>query len=308
MIEDVVKANNLNTVEDVTFYTKAGGGCAACEGIEEILAKVMAEACRPRRSVAPARLPGHPEARRSRLTKLTLVQKIKKIEEVLDVRPMLQRDHGDVELADVQGKKIYVYLRLLRLHDGSGHLGGIQQKMIEALGELVQILPSSHIRLRREVKDAPKACCRLPTGGGLPERPCAAGPKGWRLRSVRVTCPLRTANSNPTENQRGPCHETRLSRQQRHDAGRSAVVEAMLPFFTEHFGNASSIHAFGSEVGKALKKARSQVQACLAPSTTRRSSSPPAAPNPIPPPSSPPSRPSRAQHGHHHRRRAPGHP
>ena len=41
------------------------------------------------------------------------------------------------------------------------------------------------------------------------------------------------------------------------------VVEAMLPFFTEHFGNASSIHAFGSEVGKALKKARSQVQELL---------------------------------------------
>ena len=37
----------------------------------------------------------------------------------------------------------------------------------------------------------------------------------------------------------------------------------MLPFFTEHFGNASSIHAFGSEVGKALKKARGQVQALL---------------------------------------------
>ncbi len=37
----------------------------------------------------------------------------------------------------------------------------------------------------------------------------------------------------------------------------------MLPFFTEHFGNASSIHAFGSEVGKALKKARNQVQALL---------------------------------------------
>ncbi len=42
-----------------------------------------------------------------------------------------------------------------------------------------------------------------------------------------------------------------------------AVVEAMLPFFTEHFGNASSIHAFGSEVGKALKKARGEVQALL---------------------------------------------
>ena len=42
-----------------------------------------------------------------------------------------------------------------------------------------------------------------------------------------------------------------------------AVVEAMLPFFSEHFGNASSIHAFGSQVGKALKKARGQVQALL---------------------------------------------
>ena len=42
-----------------------------------------------------------------------------------------------------------------------------------------------------------------------------------------------------------------------------AVVAAMLPFFTEHFGNASSIHAFGSQVGKALKQAREQVQALL---------------------------------------------
>ncbi|MBT0960550.1 cysteine desulfurase NifS [Denitromonas iodatirespirans] len=42
-----------------------------------------------------------------------------------------------------------------------------------------------------------------------------------------------------------------------------AVVEAMLPFFTEHFGNASSMHAFGSQVGRALKTARAQVQALI---------------------------------------------
>jgi cysteine desulfurase len=42
-----------------------------------------------------------------------------------------------------------------------------------------------------------------------------------------------------------------------------AVVEAMLPFFTEQFGNASSIHSFGNKVGKALKEARSRVQALL---------------------------------------------
>jgi cysteine desulfurase len=41
------------------------------------------------------------------------------------------------------------------------------------------------------------------------------------------------------------------------------VVEAMLPFFTEQFGNASSMHAFGADVGAALAKARQQLQALL---------------------------------------------
>ncbi len=41
------------------------------------------------------------------------------------------------------------------------------------------------------------------------------------------------------------------------------VVEAMLPFFTEQFGNPSSLHQFGNQVGRALKKARRQVQALL---------------------------------------------
>ena len=41
------------------------------------------------------------------------------------------------------------------------------------------------------------------------------------------------------------------------------VVEAMLPFFTEQFGNPSSLHSFGNKVGQALKKARKQVQTLL---------------------------------------------
>lgn len=41
------------------------------------------------------------------------------------------------------------------------------------------------------------------------------------------------------------------------------VVEQMLPFFTEQFGNPSSMHQFGDKVGRALKKARKQVQALL---------------------------------------------
>ena len=41
------------------------------------------------------------------------------------------------------------------------------------------------------------------------------------------------------------------------------VVEAMLPFFTEQYGNPSSSHCFGDEVGLALRHARKQVQRLL---------------------------------------------
>ncbi len=41
------------------------------------------------------------------------------------------------------------------------------------------------------------------------------------------------------------------------------VVEAMLPYFTEQFGNPSSIHAFGASVGAAVKTARRQLQELL---------------------------------------------
>lgn len=42
-----------------------------------------------------------------------------------------------------------------------------------------------------------------------------------------------------------------------------AVVAAMLPFFSEQFGNASSSHGFGSEVAGALKRARRNLQTLL---------------------------------------------
>ncbi|WP_018609827.1 cysteine desulfurase NifS [Uliginosibacterium gangwonense] len=42
-----------------------------------------------------------------------------------------------------------------------------------------------------------------------------------------------------------------------------AVVAAMLPYFTEQFGNASSIHSFGNQVGLGIKAARQQIQALL---------------------------------------------
>lgn len=41
------------------------------------------------------------------------------------------------------------------------------------------------------------------------------------------------------------------------------VVAEMLPFFSEQFGNPSSLHQFGNQVGRAIKQARKQVQQLL---------------------------------------------
>ncbi|MBW4603377.1 MAG: cysteine desulfurase NifS [Calothrix sp. FI2-JRJ7] len=41
------------------------------------------------------------------------------------------------------------------------------------------------------------------------------------------------------------------------------VVEAMLPYFTDYYGNPSSMHSFGGQVGKAVNKAREQMAALL---------------------------------------------
>lgn len=41
------------------------------------------------------------------------------------------------------------------------------------------------------------------------------------------------------------------------------VVEAILPYLTQYYGNPSSMHSFGGQVGKALKQARTQVASLL---------------------------------------------
>jgi len=95
-IEKAVKENNLISVEDVTNYTKAGGGCGNClDKIQEIIDRVRAEVREP---VRP---------------KLTNIQKIRMIEDVLDreIRPSLKNDGGDVELIDVVGNRVLVATR-----------------------------------------------------------------------------------------------------------------------------------------------------------------------------------------------------
>ena len=41
------------------------------------------------------------------------------------------------------------------------------------------------------------------------------------------------------------------------------VIKAMLPYFTESFGNPSSIHSYGQEAKDAVERARSKVAALI---------------------------------------------
>lgn len=104
-IERTIRENHLTTVEEVTNFTKAGGGCGACRPrIEELLRKV--------RSEGPASI--GPEPARQ----LTNLQRMRLVQETLDreVRPQLQKDGGDLELVDVEGKLVKV--RLLGMCSG----------------------------------------------------------------------------------------------------------------------------------------------------------------------------------------------
>lgn len=93
-IEKLAREQKLTTAEGVTNACKAGGGCGQCiPEIEKIIARAMGE-----------------EEKKEEKPKLTQLQKIKLIEETIDrqVRPILRRDGGDLELHDVDGNCVHV--------------------------------------------------------------------------------------------------------------------------------------------------------------------------------------------------------
>lgn len=148
MVEDTIRANNLHTVEEVTNYTKAGGGCSSChEAIEGVLTRVLEE--KGEAFVAPAVaavVASKPKQDDTRVS--GSLKRIRQIEKVLDqVRPALQADNGDVELVEVEGKNIYVHLTgaCSGCQMAAMTLGGIQQKLIEELGEFVKVLPDTEM-------------------------------------------------------------------------------------------------------------------------------------------------------------------
>ncbi len=98
-IERAVRENHLTTIEQVTDYVKAGGGCGNChDKIQEIIDTVLGKIIIPVKKKAAA---------------LTNIQKIKLIEQTLEreIKPALNQDGGDIELIDVSGNVVQVRLR-----------------------------------------------------------------------------------------------------------------------------------------------------------------------------------------------------
>lgn len=98
-IRKLIVENDLRTVEDVTNYSKAGGGCGVCQDdIEEILEELVGTEIKEQVK--------KPKPRK----KLTNLERITVIQEILnhEVRPMLQKDGGDLELVDIDGTRVII--------------------------------------------------------------------------------------------------------------------------------------------------------------------------------------------------------
>ena len=101
-IEDAILDNSLTTLEQVTDYTKAGGGCGSChERIEGILQQMLGQAEVKVEPEKPAK------------ARLSNIQKMKLIEETLEreIQPTLAKDGGSIELVDIIGDRVLVSLR-----------------------------------------------------------------------------------------------------------------------------------------------------------------------------------------------------
>ncbi|MCL2844445.1 MAG: Fe-S cluster assembly protein NifU [Chitinivibrionia bacterium] len=107
-IVNQIRQNGLVSVEQITNYTKAGGGCGGCKGdIENILKRTLSEMDEEHNHDEKSETSQVPENK-----KFTTFEKIERIRKVLNeiVRPALQSDGGDCEFIDIDGNEIKIKL------------------------------------------------------------------------------------------------------------------------------------------------------------------------------------------------------
>jgi NifU-like protein len=128
-LKKVIATNKLHTPEQVTHFTKAGGGCGGCiPRIKELIAEVMGEQLKEEHK---------------RPAKLTNLRKMQLIQEILEteVRPLLWADGGDLELIDIAGSTVQIAFRKACAGCvSSGHTAKfVEQKLREFVAEDITV-------------------------------------------------------------------------------------------------------------------------------------------------------------------------
>jgi NifU-like protein len=152
-LREVIRLNDLTTVEQITDYTKAGAFCKSCirpgghEAKEIYLVDLLEEYEKEKMARnADASSAGEEVP----FAQMTLVQKLKAVESTIDkyIRQMLVMDGGDMEILDIKenGAHIDVYIRYLGACSGcasssTGTLYAIESVLKEKLDENIRVLP-----------------------------------------------------------------------------------------------------------------------------------------------------------------------
>jgi NifU-like protein len=129
-IRKIAKENNIKEAENVKNYCKAGGGCGGClDDIQSILDGLWRE----EESVDDSASSG-----------MSIVQKVMKIQEVLEkeIKPLLERDGGGIELIDIQGDLVKVSLRGRCAMCPTSHLtmrNVVQEKLREFVSPTLEV-------------------------------------------------------------------------------------------------------------------------------------------------------------------------
>ncbi len=155
-IQEVIKINDLTTVEQITDYTKAGAFCKSCikagghEDREYYLVDILKDT-REEMEEEKLKIAADLSAEgSSTFDKMTIVQRIKTIDSVLDedIRPMLVMDGGNMEIIDIKENIPHydLYIRYLGACNGcasgdTGTLYAIESILKQKVDENIRVLP-----------------------------------------------------------------------------------------------------------------------------------------------------------------------
>ena len=150
-IKDVIRVNNLKTIEEITQYTKAGAFCKSCirPGGHEKRSHYLVDILQATRAeMDKEKLITQSETRD--FATMNLIQKHRAIENTLDekIRPALAADGGSMEIVDIRETDglISVYIRYLGACRGcisstKGTLQFIEKMLHRELAENIRVLP-----------------------------------------------------------------------------------------------------------------------------------------------------------------------